>query len=450
ALNTTGLFVDGSTGVPSRYLPPDRGEPIEYIVDVATLPAGMTQGQAMAALTNSLNAWSAVTSLQFKFIGFETFTQASPTITIKDGRLRIQLHDSFNYISNPSTLGIGGRNYAVSSAFPNGGMGGRVNAQEFYPNNFGYVVMNHRPTSMQNVKTYEEVLCHELGHSLGLAHSSENPGEPNAVLKQAMMYFQVHADNRGATLGSYDPPIVQKVHPQGNTPPYGYSRVMDIVTASPQPNVAGVNSVGATGYDLQGDSLTTSLVSSSANNGSFALVGGLLKYTANFPVDAPNRFDPAGSQAWESAFLRFNDGVHASPYVTVRVLSYHLDTRPAGASDGIPDGWAQTNFGSITPSSAAKTRAQDDYDGDGLTNLEEWLAGTGPATSNSRLQISTFDGSTLNFAARPYEVYEVVGSTDFSTWTRSGTPVLPLTTTGTRDGLGASTGHKFFQVRRVP
>jgi hypothetical protein len=36
-LDTTGLLVDTTYNVPSRYLLPDRGEPIEYLVDAGTL-----------------------------------------------------------------------------------------------------------------------------------------------------------------------------------------------------------------------------------------------------------------------------------------------------------------------------------------------------------------------------------------------------------------------------
>jgi hypothetical protein len=448
--DTSGLITDQNSGAPSRYLAPDRGEPIEYIVDAATLPAGMTLTAATNALANAFAAWSAVSSLRFKFVGFETFAQASPNIAIKDGRIRVQLHDTFNYILSSSTLGIGGRSYAVSSAFPSGGMGGRVGALECYPNNFGYVVLNHRSVSMQNLATFEEVLCHEIGHSLGLAHSSENPSEPNQVLVEAMMYFQQHVPPRGAVLGSYDPPILRKVHPLNNTPPYGYDRVMDVVAASPQPNVAGVNSITATGYDLQGDTLTGSLEGPTSNNGTFSMNGGLLRFTPAGAFPTSIRIDPATPGAWDSAILRFDDGVHASPYVAVRVLSFNLDTKPTGAVDGMPDWWTQQHFNSTTPTAGAKTRAQDDFDGDTLTNLEEWLAGTDPKTASSKLQITSFNGATLGFDARAYEVYELMGTTDFITWTRAANPGSPKTAVGTFSGAGASTGHKFFQVRRVP
>lgn len=61
------------------------------------------------------------------------------------------------------------------------------------------------------------VFAHELGHSLGLAHSSENPTEQNSTLKEALMYYRNTFAARGATLNSDDQAAIRALYQQGST-----------------------------------------------------------------------------------------------------------------------------------------------------------------------------------------------------------------------------------------
>jgi hypothetical protein len=69
--------------------------------------------------------------------------------------------------------------------------------------------------------------------------------------------------------------------------------------------------------------------------------------------------------------------------------------------DGIPDWWTQSNFGHTTGQAADKSRASDDADGDGMTNVEEFIAHTAPRDPASALRITvlqrTADGAHLTF-----------------------------------------------------
>jgi hypothetical protein len=55
--------------------------------------------------------------------------------------------------------------------------------------------------------------------------------------------------------------------------------------------------------------------------------------------------------------------------------------------DGTSDCWMMQHFGHPTGQSNDNSRAQDDADGDGMSNLQEFLAGTDPANSASAFRI---------------------------------------------------------------
>lgn len=445
-LAVPGLATNGA-GISRRFTAGDRGEPIEYLVDADALPAGVTQPQALTAVSNAFQAWASVTSLRFKFLGVASFGTAASNVNTNDGRIRIQLHDLYGSIGGSSTLGVGGNSFSISGTFPNGGMGGNVAGNEFFPISKGNVVMKHTQTSLQNLQTLAEVLCHEIGHVLSMEHSSESSFEPNSTLKEAIMFFQAHADGRGATLGSYDPPVVQQAYPTNNTPPYGYERMLHVVTASPTPNLTGINEVEVRGYDLQTNALTVSLASSTANNGAFSLTGSTLRYTPSAAFGDSVRQDPASTSAFDRAFLRLSDGANGSPFIEVRVLSFSLDS----FSDGMPNNWMTQFFGSSNPGAGALRGPDDDNDGDGVKNRDEFRSGTSPVDAGSVLRFTSVSAGALSWLATPYELYEVQATTDFTNWFRAGNPVVPTTTNGSFTSFPVSpTNRLFFRVLRVP
>lgn len=87
--------------------------------------------------------------------------------------------------------------------------------------------------------------------------------------------------------------------------------------------------------------------------------------------------------------------------------------------DGIPDWWMIQYFGHPTGEAQDLSRAQDDADGDGASNLQEYIAGTNPTNRNSVLTIRVAagipDGNTqLEWPAAAGRIYQMQFTTDLA------------------------------------
>ncbi|HBA83506.1 MAG TPA: hypothetical protein DCZ95_05360 [Verrucomicrobia bacterium] len=88
-----------------------------------------------------------------------------------------------------------------------------------------------------------------------------------------------------------------------------------------------------------------------------------------------------------------------------------LDGGPDSNTNGIPDYWEQAYFGGPTNAPAAL-----DSDGDRISNLDEYRAGTDPLNALSRFVISAIDSARVEWRAAPGFRYLLETSTNALVW----------------------------------
>jgi hypothetical protein len=79
--------------------------------------------------------------------------------------------------------------------------------------------------------------------------------------------------------------------------------------------------------------------------------------------------------------------------------------------DGIPDAWMTQYFGHATAQAGDLSRPTDDFDGDGMSNLAEYIAGTDPTNSLSYFKIESIaktGAAIMTFQAVSNKTYSVL------------------------------------------
>ncbi len=180
-----------------KWFEPDQGGRVHYRVNPQMAP---TPSRGMDEARASVEAWSTVPGSNLRA---EIDGQTDACGLRSDGVDSISFNDCTGMFDPPinctGVVALGG----VAEATPSESVsiGGRTFARIKDADvtfNTGFECLLSNPPVVQ------ELMTHELGHTFGFGHSSEDVRESNALLRDATMFFIAHLDSRGASLKEDD------------------------------------------------------------------------------------------------------------------------------------------------------------------------------------------------------------------------------------------------------
>ena len=121
-------------------------------------------------------------------------------------------------------------------------------------------------------------------------------------------------------------------------------------------------------------------------------------------------------------------------------------------NDGMDDDWEVAYFGNLSRDGTG------DFDGDGMTDLAEFVAGTDPTNQGSVLKVMTLNplnlpGTRVLWSAEPGKRYQVQFKNSISDpgWIDLASPVVASITTGSVvDSSNGLSAQRFYRVVLMP
>jgi hypothetical protein len=192
----------------ARWNEPDSGQTVRYQVDQAG-DAKLGPTASVNAIAAAMAAWSNVPTASLTLAVGGT---APARAMACDGLSLVVFNDPFGDVPDPSgcggVLALGG--YCATSA-------GRttVGGVQFNRITEANITFNNgfAACSFWTQTNLAEVATHEIGHTLGIGHSSQAASESNPLLADATMYYRAHFDGRGAAVRADDVAALSSIYP---------------------------------------------------------------------------------------------------------------------------------------------------------------------------------------------------------------------------------------------
>jgi hypothetical protein len=195
----------GDSGRKSRWFEFDSGGQVVWRIDPDPLQG--FSGSPSDAFRNAMAAWNnqSQTPIRLTLAGTSGLTAG---FTNFDSQNVLLFDDPNSDIEGDFSCSTGGT-LAIGGPWFDPDVTGRFNGETYIRIQGADIVLNDGigcifQRSTNPARTVEELVGHELGHTLGLGHSSENAGEANSTLRDALMFFRIHNDGRGARLTADD------------------------------------------------------------------------------------------------------------------------------------------------------------------------------------------------------------------------------------------------------
>jgi hypothetical protein len=210
-----GRFTFLDPQAPARWFEPDMGLPVRLFV--ANSEATLGQSKSERVIADALAVWTNVQSASIVLENAGT-TSAAPSVAggFCDDESMIQFNDPLAELPDlrPRSDGTCTGVFAVGGYCADRPVTsvGNVSFLRIYE---GDTTVNNRAGACVTNERADltETVAHELGHVIGLGHSSERVVESNELLREALMYAFVHHDGRGGRLNSDDVAGISAVYP---------------------------------------------------------------------------------------------------------------------------------------------------------------------------------------------------------------------------------------------